>query len=201
VTSVGRSDRLQDALAAIDAVNAADPTVLSIGGRDEPRALAEGRLVHRWVLRLAPDAGDALQLAARAHHIRRWTSPRSSYPDGRAGYLRWRRDLHEVHAAEVAAVLAPLGYDDGAIARVQALVRKDGLRSGADREVQTLEDAICLTFLDAEFADLADRLDADRMVEILVRTLAKMGPAGKEAAAGIALGPREAELLRRALTG
>ena len=35
---------------------------------------------------------ETLLLAARAHHLRRWELPRDSYPVGRAGYLRWRRD-------------------------------------------------------------------------------------------------------------
>jgi hypothetical protein len=186
------------AIAAIDSANAADPTVLMVAGTACPKAEAEGRLVHGWVEKLCPDAGEELLLAARAHHLRRWTTPRSSYPEGRAGYLRWRRDLHEFHAAEVAAILAAEGYDDPAIARVQDLVRKRNLRAGTDPEVQVLEDAICLTFLEAEFADLADRLDADHMVDVLRKTLVKMSDAGIAAAGTVTLAPREADLLGRA---
>ena len=173
--------------------------MLTVAGVARPKAQAEGELVSAWVERLVPEPSDALLLAARAHHVRRWTSPRSSYPDGRAGYLRWRRDLHEFHAAEVARLLGEQGYEDAMVARVQDLVRKRDLRAGADREVQALEDAICLTFLEAEFVELADKLEPDHMVEVLVKTLAKMSEPGKQAALGITLAPREAQLLARAL--
>jgi hypothetical protein len=192
------ADRFARAIAAIDAANAADPTILVVAGEARPRALAEAELASMWVHRLRPDASEALLLAARAHHIRRWTSPRTGYPEGRAGYLRWRRDLHEFHAAEVAAILAAEGYDEVLIERVQRLVRKRDLRAGGDDEVQVLEDAICLTFLDTEFAPLADKLDADHMVDVLRKTVAKMSAEGIAAAATLSLSQREAALLERA---
>lgn len=192
-------DRYVQAVAAIDAVNAGDPGTLIVRGRRRPKALGEAELVSEWVLRLRPDAPEALLLAARAHHVRRWTSPRSSYPAGRAGYLRWRRDLYEFHATEAGRLLQEAGYEPDTISRVQDLVRKRDLRSGADEDVQTLEDAICLAFLESEFADLADRLDRDRMIDVLRKTLVKMSDHGKQAAGTIALAPREAELLTAAL--
>jgi hypothetical protein len=192
------ADRFARAIAAIDAANAADPTTLLVAGAPRPRALAEAELVTAWVRRLRPDAGDALLLAARAHHIRRWTSPRAGYPEGRAGYLRWRRDLHDFHAVEVGAILAAEGYEDEVVEEVQRLVRKRGLRPGGDADVQILEDAICLTFLETEFAPLADKLDADRMVDVLRKTLVKMSPEGIAAAATLSLDPREAALLDQA---
>ena len=71
--------RFDEAIAAIDAANAADPATL-----------AHAALVTGWVRRLDPDAGELQLLAARACHLRRFEHPRSSYPEGRAGYLRWR---------------------------------------------------------------------------------------------------------------
>ena len=79
--------------------------------RDEPLALAHGRLAAEWIDRLVPDADDTLKLAARAHHLRRWELPRADYPEGRAGYLRWRRDQKRRHAADVEALLVAAGYD------------------------------------------------------------------------------------------
>lgn len=184
-------------MAAIDAANAEDPRRLTVRGASRPTALGEGELATEWVSRLAPGASEPLLLAARAHHLRRWTVPRSSFPEGRAGYLRWRRLLHDVHAAEVAAVLAPLGYSEPEVARVQAILRKENLR--ADPEVQVFEDALCLVFLETELADLAARLDEERMVEVVRKTAAKMSPAGLAAAATVPLGPHEAALLARAL--
>ena len=92
--------RLPTALAAIDAANAADPNCMTVDGVERPKELAHAEMVTEWVRRLRPDPSEALLLAARAHHLRRWAVPRSTYPDGRAGYLRWRRDMHQRHAEE-----------------------------------------------------------------------------------------------------
>ena len=105
------SARLRAALAAIDDANAADPTVVTVRDRTGPKEIIHADLVTEWVLRLRPDADEALLLAARGHHFRRWTVPRSSYPAGRAAYLRWRKDLHAQHAKELGLVLADAGYD------------------------------------------------------------------------------------------
>jgi hypothetical protein len=166
------ADRFADAVAAIDAANAEDPT-----GK-EPR---DAVLMTEWINELTPDASEALRLAARAHHVRRWTVPRSSYPDGRAGYLKWRRDLHEVHAREVERILSTVGYEPEVVARVQDIVRKRNLKT--DAEVQAFEDALCLTFLQTQYDDLAARLDPERMDEVVAKTLAKMSERGRELAA------------------
>jgi hypothetical protein len=168
---------LATAIAQIDAANAEDPRSIPVRGETRPKDLAQGELAHEWVLRMRPDAGEALLLAARAHHLRRWQWPRSSYPDGRAGYLKWRRDLHERHAAELEAILRDVGYDDATIARALDLVRKRGL--GRDEEVQVLEDALCLVFVETDFAELAGRTDPDKMRAIVIKTLAKMSDEGK----------------------
>ena len=81
-------EAIDRARSAIDAANRADPHQHD----GAPLAELQGRLAEAWVTRLDPDASTALRLAARAHHLRRWVVPRASYPHGRAGYLRWRRD-------------------------------------------------------------------------------------------------------------
>jgi len=189
---------LAAAIAAIDAANAADPNVLVVDGVARPKAQAEGRLVASWVERLAPDASPALRLAARAHHVRRWTSPRSAYPDGRAGYLRWRRDLYSIQAREAAAVLGGVGVDPGVIARVESIVRKQNL--ARDPEVQMLEDAICLVFLETQLDAFIEPLDDERVVEIITKTLNKMSDAGRTAASQVPLTGRAAALAQRAMS-
>src|SRR6478609_7642016 len=145
-------DRLVRAVAAIDAANAQDPTIATARGRTGPKEIIHAELVTEWVTRLRPDADEAMLLAARGHHFRRWTVPRTTYPEGRAGYLRWRRDLHKQHALELGELLTDAGYDGPTIERVQALVRKDGL--GHDADVQVLEDALCLVFLETQLTDI-----------------------------------------------
>ena len=161
----GRFDR---AIAAIDAANAEDP---------HDKELRHSELATKWVLRLRPDAGEPLLLAARAHHIRRWAIPRASYPEGRAGYLRWRRDLQKAHADDVARILSAEGYDEPTIARVQAIVRKRNLAH--DSEVQAFEDALCLVFVEDQLAEFSTRVDETKLADIIEKTLDKMSPEGR----------------------
>ena len=191
-------DRFTRAIAAIDAANAADPHRILIRGLERPKELAHAELVTEWVEKLEPDASEALLLAARAHHLRRWSIPRNTYPNGRSGYLRWRKALHEQHAREVAEILVDAGYDEATISRVQDLVRKRGL--GRDPEVQVLEDALCLVFVETQLLALAERVgDDDKMTDVIRKTLVKMSPAAIELAKGVALPPGDEALLARAL--
>ena len=191
------NERYQAAILAIDRANACDTTRLSSGSSQEPKEIVHGRMVSDWILRLLPEASEALRLAGRAHHLERWKIPRASYPDGREGYLLWRRDLQDHHVQRAREILADLGYDDALLERVETILRKRRLRS--DPEVQCFEDALCLVFLETQFRDLAHRLGEDKMVEVLRRTLVKMSPHGKRAATEIALPAGESALLAKAL--
>ena len=190
-------DRLAGALDAIDAANAGDPHTIMIDGLPRPKELAHAELMTRWVRTLDPDCSDEQLLAARAHHLRRWTIPRDSYPDGRAGYLRWRTALKRQHADDVGEILRGAGYDDDVIARVQAIVSKQGL--GRDPAVQVHEDALCLVFLETQLDELAGKLGEDKTIDVLQKTAKKMSPAGLQAALGLRFAPDAAVLLERAL--
>lgn len=191
--------RLDVALAAIDAANADDPHTVVVRGEERPKELAHAELMTQWLLRLDPAATEAQQLAARAHHLRRWSLPRSSHPEGRAGYLRWRTALRKQHAEEVGAILGRLDYDAPTIARVQQIVRKEGL--GTDPEVQVHEDALCLVFLETQLAETVDRLGDDKMLGVIAKTAAKMSPAGLAMVGEIPLRPGDAALIQHALQG
>lgn len=185
-------DRFARAIAAIDAANAQGPEVVVVRGREGPKEVLHAELATEWVRRLRPGAGEALLLAARGHHLRRWAVPRASYPAGRAGYLRWRRELHGRHARELGALLEGVGCDPATIARVQAIVRKEGL--GSDPEVQTFEDALCLVFVETQLADVAARLEPATVRRVLAKTTAKMSAAGRAALAELPL-PAEVRAL------
>ena len=190
--------QLEQVIAAVDAANADDPHTIVVHGETRPKELAHAELMTAWVRRLDPDCSDEQLIAARAHHLRRWSIPSDDYPRDRPGYLRWRTALRRQHAEDVAAMMRDGGYDDAAIARVQAIVRKQGL--GRDPAVQTHEDALCLVFLETQFDELAGQLgDDDKMVDILRKTAGKMSPAGLEAAQRLAYSPGGAALLQRAL--
>ena len=188
---------LAEALAAVDAANAQDPTTVLVRGAELPLALAHGQLADAWVQRLRPDADDALRLAARAHHLRRWELPRSGYPEGRPGYLRWRRDQKARHATDVEGLLVAAGYNATVIGRVQALIRRDDLAT--DAATKTIEDAACLVFLETQLASLADRLTPERLGEVIRKTAAKMSPAGVAMVSEVPLADRERQRLIEAL--
>ncbi len=189
--------RLERALAAIDAANADDPHAIDLGGRRRPKELAHAELMTAWIERLVETPTDAQRLAARAHHLRRWVSPRAGYPDGRAGYLAWRRDQAARQADEVAAILADCGYDGSTVERVQAIIRKEGLRR--DPQVQAHEDALCLVFLQTQLPDLADRLGPVKAADVLAKTVRKMSPRGRHEALELELSAAGRSAVEQAL--
>jgi hypothetical protein len=189
--------RFARAIAAIDAANTGDPTTIVIDGVERAKEQAHAELMTEWVARLDPVASEAQLLAARAHHLRRWSIARDSYPDGRTGYLRWRAALKRQHAEETGAILADAGYDPGTIDRVQRIIRKEGL--GTDPAVQTHEDALCLVFLRTQLDDLAGELGDERTIEVLAKTLTKMSEQGRNAVAGVPLTDRSKVLLDKAV--
>ena len=181
-------DRLARAVTAIDAANADDPFTLVFEGVERPKEQLHAELMTGWVRRLDPQATDEQLIAARAHHLRRWALPRDDFPEGRAGYLRWRAALKRRHAEEVGAIMADVGYGTGSIERVQQIVRKE--RLGRDPQVQVHEDALCLVFLQTQFDELADRLGDDKTIDVLRKTARKMSDEGLALVASL---PRSAE--------
>lgn len=185
----------QKAVALIDEENGRDPVAELLDGQPVPRELLYARRLTAWVLRLEPNASEALQLAARSQHIARWKIPRSSYPEGRAGYLKWRNDLKHFHAGLTSEILDRVGYDEAAIERVRRL----NLKEGDDPEARTLEDALCLVFLEFQFTELAARLDREKVINALRKSWNKMTERARETALQLPFSPREKSLLEEAL--
>src|SRR5204862_3733500 len=150
-----------------------------------------------WVLKLCPEASEELRLAARCQHLCRWQVPRDSYPMTRAGYLRWREDLKKFHAQKAGEILRETGYPEEVIVRVQALNLKKNFPQ--DPESRVLEDALCLVFLQYQFADLANKTERDKMIVVLQKSWKKMTEQGREAALKLEYARREKELLEAAL--
>ena len=189
--------RLERAIAAIDAANADDPETIEVRGERRPKEQAHAEMMTDWVRRLDVDATEAQLIAARAHHLRRWSIPRTAFPEGRAGYLRWRTGLKKQHAEEVGEILTHEGYGPEVIELVQHIVRKDALNS--DPMVQTHEDALCLVFLETQLLDLADQLGDDKTIEVIRKTVLKMSPRGIEAALALDLPANALSLVERAM--
>jgi hypothetical protein len=187
------------ALRRFDEENSRDPNLEIAGGVSHPRELLYAQRLNGWVLRLAPGASEALRLAARCQHICRWQSPRDSYPMNRIGYLKWRADLKKFHAEKSAGILREVGYDEETIRRVQDLNLKKNFP--ADAETRTLEDALCLVFLEFQFAGLATKTAEDKTVNALQKSWGKMTEAARAEALKLNYGEREKILLQRALNG
>ena len=193
------ADRLEAVLARIDAANREDPNTEIAGGVEFPKELLYSQRMSAWLERLRPDASEPLRIAVRAQHLERWAVPRARFAEGRSGYLRWRTTLAGHHAQRAAELMHAVGYDAGAVAAVGALLRKEGLASaGADSDVQALEDAACLVFLESYLSAFAVKHPDAKVTAILTKTWRKMSPAARQEALHSGLGAHACRLLEAA---
>jgi Domain of unknown function (DUF4202) len=190
-------DAYTQARTLIDAAHAADPKRTADG---RPAELLYAERMEAWVARLVPGATLLLRLAARCQHLERWSVPRSTFPEGKAGYLAWRRSLYVKQADRAKALLRQAGVAGVEAAEVATWVSKTGLKTNPG--TQALEDAACLVFLENEIeAFAAQHADypAEKFVDILRKTWRKMSPPAQQAARGLTLPPAIAALVRSAL--
>jgi hypothetical protein len=180
---IADQERFNRAITRFDAANREDPNRELLDGSDYAKELLYAERMSTMLNRYVADASEALQLAARCQHIRRWEIPRASYAMTKAGYYQWRMRLRDFHAEIAAAMLRQAGYEDDTIARVCALVKKQSLQ--LDEEAQTLEDVIVLVFLEdylEDFIRTHSSYDEAKLMDILRKTLKKMSARGREAA-------------------
>jgi hypothetical protein len=190
--------RFAEAIRRIDAANSEDPNRVHENGLPLPRELIYSRWLTEWVLRLQPNASEALRLAARAQHLRRWEVPRNQFPMTRAGYLQWREGLKRQHARLASEILQRVGYEDHLVQRVHDLILKKDFRT--DPEGAVLEDALCLVFLERQFGELAAKTDRDKMVGAVRKAWGKMTPRGHAAALELDYPSDLREIVQAALT-
>lgn len=164
--------KLDTVIAAIDAANAKDPRQ----DEGQPEALLYGQRMSAALDHLYPDAGELLQIAVRGQHVERWVLARADYPEGRAGYLKWRRDLAAHHARRVGDMMAEAGYGAEEIAQVGRMLRKEGVKR--DPLVQALEDVASYVFVKHYFGGFVEkyggRYDAEKIRDIVAKTARKM---------------------------
>jgi hypothetical protein len=200
---MGDADRYARAIALFDAANAEDPNRDATAGASAPREFVYAQRMSAALDRYAPDASEALRLAARCQHLQRWKRPRGDYPMTRVGYNSWRTNARQFHAEVAGELLRRAGYDDVTIDRVSALLRKENLKS--DAESQTLEDVVGLVFLEhylADFVAAHGQFDEPKLRDILAKTARKMSARGRAAACALAgLPPPLAPLIRQVMSG
>jgi hypothetical protein len=176
-------DRFNAAIAAFDTANAGDPNRERHAGAEHPRELLYARRMSVMLDRFAPGASEAVRLAARCQHIRRWEIPRTDYPRTPEGYRAWRTRLMEFHAETAGRILRSVGYGEDVVGRVSALVRKERIKR--DREAQLLEDVVGLVFLEhylTGFVAEHPEHGEEKLADILRKTWLRMSPRGHEAA-------------------
>lgn len=177
------SDRLARLFARIDEANAHDTATQ--GG--QAAAMLYGRRMTEALDGFEPSASEALKIAARGQHIERWLRPRANYPEGREGYLAWRRDAAAYHAARIEELMRETGYGPGMCNRVASLMLKKNFKT--DTEAQTLEDVACLVFFRWYAGAFAQKHDAAKILAIVSKTARKMSSRGRAATAALSLPP------------
>ena len=181
----------------IDAAHRADPKPGTDGRSAE---LVYADRMEAWVGRLVPAASPLLRLAARCQHLERWSVPRASFPEGKVGYLTWRKSLYVKQAARAKELLLQAGVSAAEADEAATWVAKTGLKTNPG--TQALEDAACLVFLENEIEAFAAQhagYPAEKFVEIIRKTWRKMSPAAQQAAQVLKLPPAIAALVHAAL--
>jgi hypothetical protein len=192
------NSRRATAFRLFDAANGEDPNLEpDETGQLVPKEVLYAQRMSACLGRVAPDAPEAVQLAARAQHIRRWSIPRADFPPTRPGYHQWRNTLKKYHAELAGQLLAQAGYEPALITRVQELLQK--LRLKDDPEMQLLEDVICLVFLEYYFLPFAAQHPEEKVVEIVQKTWPKMTARGHALALQLPFTPEARVLVTKAL--
>jgi len=190
-------DPYQRARQLVDAAHSVDPHRTSDG---RPAELVYADRMETWVARVAAEVTPLLRLAARCQHLERWSVPRASFPEGRAGYLAWRRSLYTKQADRAAELLRNAGVPASEAETVRTWVSKNGLKTNAG--TQALEDGACLVFLENEieaFAAQHTDYPREKFIDILKKTWRKMSPLAQREAQTLVLPPAIAALVREAL--
>ena len=191
------SNILDKTLYEIDLINAQDPNKETINGDVKPKELLYGQRMTACLSEFWPNANDLLQIAVRAQHIKRWHIKRTDFPQGKAGYLKWRKSLGQFHADLACQVMRECGYEENERETVASIIRKEKLHTNKDS--QTLEDVACLVFLQYYFEAFSAKHDEDKVISILQKTWNKMSEVGKEIALTLTLPTHLNELVKKAL--
>jgi hypothetical protein len=190
-------NKIEIAFKLFDEYNKQDPDIIVRGEESFPAEYFYAIKLYEWVIKLEPEASESLLLASRCQHIGRWEKPRNTYPEGKAGYLRWRSDLSKYHAEKAGELLLQAGYDDELIKDVQRIVLKKQIKT--DDEVQVMENALCLVFLQFQFNEFIKEHDDLKLIRILQKTWTKMSDPGRVAALSLSFSEREKILIGKAL--
>lgn len=192
-----QSQKFIDAISLFDKSNENDPNKESFEGREFSKELLYAIRMTQCLEKFSPEAEEVLKLAVRCQHLRRWEIPRENYEMNRVGYLKWRNDLKTFHADKASEILKEVGYEDELIQSVRFLLLKKQLKQ--NQLTQTLEDVICLVFLEFYFEKFSAKYSEEKMISILQKTWKKMSSKGQKAALELHFSAHSQGLITRAL--
>jgi hypothetical protein len=192
--------KLDTAFELFDAYNKQDPRSFPWEGTTGPQEYFFAIKLYEWVLKLDPQASEELLLASRSQHIGRWEIPREDYPDGREPYLKWRKDLALHHAEIAGRLMKEAGYGEETLERVKQIILKKRIKVDAD--VQTMENALCLVFLQLQYEDFRKKYEQEpeKIINILRKSLLKMDGNGHQFALKLPYSENGLELINKALS-
>ena len=190
-------NRFQNALQRIDAANAKDPNKVVIDDTIVAKELLYSDRMLNRLMDFAPDASEAIQIAAKGQHICRWEIARNTYPMDRVGYLKWREALKKFHASKTTSILKEVGYKNAFIYRVCFLIEKKLIKKHT--ETQSLEKVICLVFLEYYLEEFILKHDTEKLKNIIIKTWNKMSEKGQKTALTLSFSTASLQLIKEAL--
>ena len=190
--------KLEQALAAFDQLNSQDPNQVNFNGGKIAREQLYSQRMHSRLMQFKANANEALILAVYSQHIQRWKIARDTYPMTRSGYKQWRQKLAKFHAETAAKVLSRLDYNQEKIERVKYLLQKKGLKR--DEDSQTLEDVVCLVFIEYYLAEFAEKHNEEKLIDIIRKSWRKMSDKAHQVALNIDLPEELKGLITKAIS-
>lgn len=192
------NSRITEVIGAIDEINQQDPNTVNFQQKTYAKEYLYSLRMSDVLQTYWPDANEYLQIAVRAQHLKRWHIPRADYPEGRQGYLLWRKELGCYHAQLAAQIMLDKGYSEHEAELTANIIKKDKLKRNQD--AQTLEDVACLVFLLHYFDPFVAKHDETKVINILQKTWKKMSERGHEIAQTLSLPAHLAYLIKKALS-
>ncbi len=193
--------KLEKIIARIDVLNNQDPNFTEI----QYMKIANEHLYSQRMSELLSfycvgEPPELVSIACRAQHIQRWTISRHDFPEGRTGYLDWRKELKVFHAKTTANLMKDYDYSEQEIVQVSNMLTKHDIKN--DPATQVVEDIACLVFIKYYFEPFVQKFEQKKLLSIVRKTWAKMSDKGHQLALELChtIPCESAELIKLALS-
>lgn len=161
---------------------------------------AEWLYIRRITERLksfSPEASTELIIAANCQHLCRWEIERTSFPEGRIGYYQWRNYLSDYQFQKAREIILGAGFGAEFADRVKLIVKKENIFTNP--EAQTLEDVVCLVFMEFYLDDFIRAKSELNMATVILKTWNKMSEKGHQEALKIQFSDETLPVIKRVL--